>query len=158
MWTGKAATGASVMAASAGATAAPAISWLADPWIMAVCAVGIPIGVLARVAVHIEERKPPEAIKRDLWVSAFLALTNFILAVMAATWFALSPLLALAVSIGIAASGSMILLEWIKKLRLKLWPATDWSEGDQRQQDQKLLSAVKIALREQKKLDDNTRP
>lgn len=142
------------MAASAGTAVAPKISWLADPWIMAVCAVGIPIGVLARVAVHIEERKPPEAIKRDLWVSAFLALTNFILSVMAATWLALTPLLALAVSIGIAASGSMILLEWIKRLRLKLWPATDWSAGDQRQQDQKLLSAVKVALREHQQADN----
>ena len=150
MWLAKQPT-ISLLAATGGATAtvpARSIEWIADPWIMAICAFGVPIGIVARVAVNIDARKDWSEIKRDALVSLFLASTNFILAVGAAKWFSLPPLFALVVSIAIAASGSTALLGLIRKLQE--WLERSPSQGEKLQEAQRIKSAVSLVLREQR--------
>ena len=88
---------------------------IADPWLIGVCAVGIPIGILAMVGIGLSRNKPREEIKRDIMVSLFMALTNLAISVILSARLGMEYLDSLGLSIAVSASGSLMAEKFIGK-------------------------------------------
>ena len=134
----------SVAASTAGAGAInPSTFGIADPALLLVCALGVPIGILAMVGIGISRQKPPAEIKRDLWVAAFMMLANFCFSVIIAARAGLPYLESLGLAIAVSASGSLIAEHAIKK-----WTKDTKTDAEKRQDDQRLIAAAHIAMRD----------
>ncbi len=141
----------SIAGAVAGVTVGANLDW----WMLAVTAAGVPIGILVRIAVNIENRMPADVVKRDVWVSLLLALANFVLAAAISTRIGLSYLEALGLAIIVSASGSRLILRAVREVARRM-ALERFEEGDKRQEAQKMLSAVRVAQREDmdRQIDD----
>lgn len=133
----------SVAASTAGAGAVDASLRIADPNLMLVCAIGIPIGILAMIGIGVSRQKPPVEIKRDVTVAMFLALANFAISVILAARLGLPYLESLGLAIAASATNSLLAEKFIAKWTRDI-PKT---EAEKRQEAQNALSAAHIAYR-----------
>lgn len=125
------------------------VSWLIDPRLAIVVGIGVPLGIMFRTAYLYGERKRAEDIKRDLVVSLLIAGANFAFSAWIATRAGLSYLEALMVSGAIAATGVKAIMSGIYWGWRKLAPVEE-RMGEKRQDDQRLMSAVRRVLDEEK--------
>lgn len=132
----------SIASAVAGVTVGVNIDW----WLLAVTAVGVPIGILVRVAINIENRLPADAVKRDIWVSLLLAMANFVLAAALSSRLGLSYLEALGLAIIVSASGSRLILRAVREVARRM-VAERFDEGGRRNAAQRDLSLISLAQR-----------
>lgn len=122
---------------------------IADPALLVICAVGVPIGVLGMIGIGLARGKPTSELKRDVLVALFMALMNFALAVILAARGHLPYLESLGLAIAVSASNSIIAERFIAKWTREAVP----DEGQLRNDDQRLIAAAKLAIREERARD-----
>ena len=135
------------LASAISATTMASEPWyqLADPALVLVSFIGVPIGILAMVAIGLSRRKPPDEIRRDVAIAGFMALANFAIALILAARMGLPYLESLGLSIAVSASNTLLAEKFIGK-----WSRTIDDEGELRQQDARAMAAARQALREER--------
>lgn len=137
--------------AAIGATVAASVALPFDMALATVTSAGLLVGIMFRAGLLVEKHRSTSDIIRDIGVSLLIGGANFVLAVNITLWLQLdSYLQALGVAAAVSASGvqsGALAIKWVFRKLVEQDAAGQQTEslGEKRQQDQRLLSAIRIA-------------